>query len=676
MAQKHASQQVSNIDERKDRDAAIIRLASIVESSGDAIFGETLQGVITSWNSSAENLFGYTADEVLGTSLSLMIPPDRHKEVVEIAERLMEGEVVKNYETTRVRKDGTHIEVSVTVSPIRGPNGRIIAASTIVHDITEQKRMIEELATRSRELEGSNEDLAIRSRELERSNKELATRSRELEGSNEDLAIRSRELEGSNEELATRSRELERSVEELATRSRELERSNKELAIRSRELEGSVEELFALNSALEQANQARSQFLSTMSHELRTPLASIMGFGEMLLEDAREAGWDPQQQSSLESILANSEHLLGLISDVLDLSKMEAGRMAFDSRQVDPRDLLSEVTAEVGSLAVKRNLFLRGEVQEGIGSLETSPGKLHQILLNLVSNAIKFTEHGGVTISASRAVLSGTGEEGVAFAVQDSGIGIPPDLHERIFAAFYQADMSYTRKAGGTGLGLSIASQLTALLGGTITVASAPGQGSTFTVTLPVKVAQPSTGLDFPRLHPGQQENALTPPPATREFAPAPPPDVIEGSGQPEAIAGPHDLILVVDDNAETIAIIKDALQDTPYTLIGVQDPLTVMELAQKRHPCAITLDVMMPQFNGWQLLHQLKDDPATASIPVVILSVLSEQTTGYVLGADDYLIKPFKKEVLRSTLQHLIEARRGPSAASRSETQQAARSD
>ncbi|HLZ57150.1 MAG TPA: ATP-binding protein [Ktedonosporobacter sp.] len=648
MAQKHASQQVSNIDERKDRDAAIIRLASIVESSGDAIFGETLQGVITSWNSSAENLFGYTADEVLGTSLSLMIPPDRHKEVVEIAERLMEGEVVKNYETTRVRKDGTHIEVSVTVSPIRGPNGRIIAASTIVHDITEQKRMIEELATRSRELEGSNED----------------------------LAIRSRELEGSNEELATRSRELERSVEELATRSRELERSNKELAIRSRELEGSVEELFALNSALEQANQARSQFLSTMSHELRTPLASIMGFGEMLLEDAREAGWDPQQQSSLESILANSEHLLGLISDVLDLSKMEAGRMAFDSRQVDPRDLLSEVTAEVGSLAVKRNLFLRGEVQEGIGSLETSPGKLHQILLNLVSNAIKFTEHGGVTISASRAVLSGTGEEGVAFAVQDSGIGIPPDLHERIFAAFYQADMSYTRKAGGTGLGLSIASQLTALLGGTITVASAPGQGSTFTVTLPVKVAQPSTGLDFPRLHPGQQENALTPPPATREFAPAPPPDVIEGSGQPEAIAGPHDLILVVDDNAETIAIIKDALQDTPYTLIGVQDPLTVMELAQKRHPCAITLDVMMPQFNGWQLLHQLKDDPATASIPVVILSVLSEQTTGYVLGADDYLIKPFKKEVLRSTLQHLIEARRGPSAASRSETQQAARSD
>ncbi len=287
MTQKHASQQVPNINKPKDIDAAIIQLASIVESSGDAIFGETLQGVITSWNSSAENLFGYTADEVIGTSLSLMIPPDRHKEVVEISERLMEGEVVKNYETTRVRKDGTHFEVSVTVSPIRDPTGRIIAASTIVHDITEQKRMIEELATRSRELEGSNEELAARSRELEgsneelatrtheleRSNKDLATRSRELEGSNKELAIRSRELEGSVEELVTRSRELERSNKDLATRSRQLERSNEELAIRTRELEGSVEELATRSRELEGSNKelvTRSRELERSNEELAT----------------------------------------------------------------------------------------------------------------------------------------------------------------------------------------------------------------------------------------------------------------------------------------------------------------------------------------------------------------------------------------------------------------------
>src|SRR6202049_3130963 len=246
MAQQHTSQHVPNIDERKDRDAAIIQLASIVEYSGDAIIGNTLKGVITSWNSSAEQLFGYTADEVIGKSPSLMTPPDRQKEVVEISERLMEGEGVKNYETTRVRKDGTLIEVSVTVSPIRDLNGRIIASSTIVHDITEQKRMIEELATRSRELERSNKELATRSRELEGSNEELATRSRELERSNKELATRSRELERSNKELATRSRELEGSVEELATRSRELERSIEELATRSRELERSNAAMYQL----------------------------------------------------------------------------------------------------------------------------------------------------------------------------------------------------------------------------------------------------------------------------------------------------------------------------------------------------------------------------------------------------------------------------------------------
>src|ERR1700736_1077407 len=266
MAEKHASQHVLNIDEPKDIDAAIIQLASIVESSGDAIFGETLQGVITSWNSSAEKLFGYTADEVIGKSLSLMIPPDLPKEVVEISERLMKGEVVKNYKTTRVRKDGTHIEVSVTVSPIRDPNGRIIAASTIVHDITEQKRMIEELATRSRELEGSNEELAARTHELERSVEELAARTHELEGSNKDLATRSRELEGSNKDSATRSRELERSNKELATRSRELEGSGEELATRSRELERSVEELATRSRELERSNAAMYQLAAIVEY--------------------------------------------------------------------------------------------------------------------------------------------------------------------------------------------------------------------------------------------------------------------------------------------------------------------------------------------------------------------------------------------------------------------------
>src|SRR5712692_1396029 len=156
MAQKHASQHVPNINERKGTDAAIIQLASIVESSGDAILGKTLQGVITSWNSSAEKLFGYTADEVIGTSISLIIPPDRQEELPEMLARITVGETVQHYETTRMRKDGTHIEVSVTASPIRDPKGRIIAASTITHDISEQKRMVEELIALNSALEEAN----------------------------------------------------------------------------------------------------------------------------------------------------------------------------------------------------------------------------------------------------------------------------------------------------------------------------------------------------------------------------------------------------------------------------------------------------------------------------------------------------------------------------------------
>src|SRR5579859_3036440 len=574
-----------DITERRQAADALRRLASIVESSSDAIFSKTLEGVITSWNHGAETLFGYQAEEIIGQPISLLFPPGHSQELIDILTQIKRGEPLRNLETMRVKKDGTCVAVSVTISPLQDHQGYTIGASTIARDITEQKR-----------------------------------------------------------------------AEDALRESRD--------------------ELAAVNAALEEASLVRNQFLATMSHELRTPLASITGYGEMLLEDAQAGGWSQQHQSSLEKILNNSEHLLGLINDVLDLSKMEAGRMLLDYSWVDVRSLLSEVAAAIGSLAIKRNLFLRIEVEEGLGPLETNQGKLHQILLNLVFNALKFTEHGGVTLSASRVLLSYEGTEGVAFAVQDSGIGIPADLHERIFKAFYQTDMSYTRRVGGTGLGLSIVSQLTALLGGTVTIASAPGQGSTFTVTLPVKAAQPSIGLDFPRLHPAQQVNTLTPPPAACEFAPAPSPDALDGFGQRDVDAGPHDLILAVDDNPDAIAFIKDALRDTLYTVMGVQDPLQVMGLVRELHPCAITLDVMMPQLNGWQLLHQLKDNPATASIPVVILSVLTEQTTGYVLGADHYLIKPFKKEALCHTLERLLGAKQGPPAASKYETPQVARGD
>ncbi|HEY6539292.1 MAG TPA: PAS domain S-box protein [Ktedonobacteraceae bacterium] len=215
MAQIDASQSVHFMDEQTDTDAAAYQLASIVESSGDAMVSRTLYGVITHWNSSAEKLFGYTADEVIGQSMLLLIAPDRQEEGVEIGARLRAGETVKDYETTRVRKDGSCIDVSITVFPILDAERRIIGVSAIVHDIAEQKRMIKDLATRSQELENSNKKLATRTQQLEGSVEELATRSQELEGSVEELATRTQQLENSNKKYATRTQQLERTRSRL-----------------------------------------------------------------------------------------------------------------------------------------------------------------------------------------------------------------------------------------------------------------------------------------------------------------------------------------------------------------------------------------------------------------------------------------------------------------------------
>ncbi len=330
--------------------------------------------------------------------------------------------------------------------------------------------------------------------------------------------------------------------------------------------------------------------------------------------------------------------------------------MDVTSTQVNVKELLISVVEETQSMAIEQHLALRVEVEEGIDCLETNPMKVHQILLNLLSNALKFTEKGEVIISARRMISSDTHGDRVALAVKDSGIGIPVDIQERIFEPFYQADGSYTRKFGGTGLGLSIVRQLTTLLGGT--------------VLLPIKAVHQPFEQHSLRLHPAQPEEVLTISPSSDEPTPARLRESLAVSAIGEASAGQNNVVLAVDDNPDVIVLIKAASKDTPYTVVGVTDPTKVMESIQEVRPCAITLDVMMPDLNGWQILHRLKDNPTTASIPVIMLTVLSEPATGYVLGADDYLIMPFQKDALLSTLDRLMASRRRSSQASKGETQ------
>lgn len=434
-------------------------------------------------------------------------------------------------------------------------------------------------------------------------------------------------------------------AQELALRSREQELLNSELR-RQRD------ELTSLNTALAEANRARSQFLSTMSHELRTPLASIIGFSQLLLDDMQTANFTPAQRSNLERILKNGKHLLVLINDVLDLAKIEAGRMDINVSQVNVAELLSSLVEETQSIAIEQKLTLSSSVAEGIDTIETDPVKLRQVLLNLISNALKFTRQGTVTVTATPLPSPDNRPECIAIAVKDTGIGLEPDVQERIFEAFFQVDSGSTRKFGGTGLGLSIVRQLTTLLGGTIELTSSPGQGSTFTVTLPIKAEGGPPAYNPLRLHAAQQQvPRLQPGLAGQQDAPG------IAERQQAAPAGGM-TVLVVDDNPDVVILVKTALANTAYNVVGIQDPLKVIPMVHELHPCAITLDVMMPNLNGWQILHQLKDDPATAGIPVVMLTVLSERTTGYVLGADDYLIKPFKAEALVETLYRLVTSR------------------
>lgn len=427
---------------------------------------------------------------------------------------------------------------------------------------------------------------------------------------------------------------IQAQAEELERRGAEQERTNAELSHQR-------DELTVLNTALEEANRVRSQFLATMSHELRTPLTAIIGFSQILLRGSELSTLTQRQKNSIQRILNNGQHLLALINDVLDMAKIEAGQMDVSYREINVKELLSSVVEETQSLATQRKLTLTYAVEEGIDQFETDPTKLRQILFNLVSNALKFTPQGSVTITATSALDA----EYIVIAVKDTGIGIAPEIQERIFDAFYQADSSDTRQYGGTGLGLSIVRQLTHLLGGKLEVQSTSGQGSTFTLTLPRHKRTTQPEAESLRLY-SIPASSPTLGPSSGELVALP---TSNGTEDPK-----RSLILAVDDNPDILSLITSALENSQYKVVCVHDPSKVISLAQKLRPHAVTLDVMMPGTNGWQLLHQLKTNPVTANIPVIMLTVVADSSTGKVLGADKYLVKPIERDVLLRTLDEL----------------------
>jgi signal transduction histidine kinase/DNA-binding response OmpR family regulator len=382
------------------------------------------------------------------------------------------------------------------------------------------------------------------------------------------------------------------------------------------ELEGRVEErtreVAEKSRQLEIASRHKSEFLANMSHELRTPMNAIIGYSEMLQEDARAQHLDAMVPD-LERIQGAARHLLGLINGVLDLSKIEAGKMDLYFEEVEVGQLVAEVAATIGPVVAKAGNTLRVRAPLELGWARTDVTKVRQVLFNLLGNAAKFTSGDEVELEVAREV-SAAGDQ-LRLSVRDRGIGMSPEQVARLFQAFTQADASTTRKFGGTGLGLAITKAFVEMLGGTISVESTVGVGSTFTVRLPARAAGAGAREPEPAPSPGPQPTS-------------------EGPGQAPAV-------LVIDDDADVRAIMERLLLRDGYRPILAGGGAIGLELARRHHPAAITLDVLMPDMDGWCVLSALKADPGLAATPVVMLTIADDRRRAFALGATSFITKP-----------------------------------
>jgi signal transduction histidine kinase/CheY-like chemotaxis protein len=375
---------------------------------------------------------------------------------------------------------------------------------------------------------------------------------------------------------------------------------------------------------LELASQHKSQFLSSMSHELRTPLNAIIGLTEMMVTNAARFGTEKAAEP-LRRVHRAGSHLLGLINQVLDLSKIEAGKLELSPDWVNLTPLINEVVDTARPLAEQNNNRLVVKCQENLGSLTVDPMRLRQILLNLLSNACKFTKQGEVTLLARKLVNEGNWIE---FAVSDTGIGMTPEQQAKLFEEFTQADSSTARQYGGTGLGLAITRKLARMMGGDVTLMSEAGKGSTFTVRLPATT-------DVPAGAPISSDRGRS----TRA-----------------------DCVLVIDDDATARELISDHLKAGGFSVVTAAGGVEGIKLAKELQPTAITLDVMMPDLDGWSVLAALRQNPELADIPVIMVSIVDDKRRGIALGAAGYLTKPIDRE----RLHRLVRRFQAPTRATR----------
>ncbi len=665
-----------DITERKQADQELRKLSGAVEQSPSIVVITDVKGSIEYVNPKFTEITGYTYDEAIGQNPRILksdrLPPEFYKDMWDT---IASGNEWRGEFCNRKKNGDLHWE-SASISPIRNASDEITHYVAVKEDVTERKKMEEEIGRINFLSDIALELTKCGYWHIDYSEPDYyyqSERAAEILGEHPKPDGRyhlqdewyARLIEANPEAAQKTSERYQGAIDGRydhyeSTYAYKRPIDGEIVWVHAvgkvvRDPDGKIQYMYGVyqdvsdhiaaqeqlrqaREASEEANQAKSKFLANMSHELRTPMNAIIGYSEMLMEEAE----DLEQEEfvpDLKKIHGAGKHLLALINDILDLSKIEAGKMELFLESFNVEHMLDEINSTVDTLVKKKSNKFVLDFVSPLGDMNTDLTKVRQALFNLISNAAKFTENGTVTLAAIRKTTDN--REWIEFHVSDTGIGIPEDKLEILFDEFTQADDSTTRNYGGTGLGLAITKRFCEMMGGTISIKSQLGEGSTFTICLPAELSAAAEKEESAEAATEAVKSSLT--------------ELVSQSSSPES--SPNK-ILVIDDDPDMRDLMTKSLLKEGYEVVTASSGEEGLSLAKEWHPAVITLDVLMPQVDGWKVLKSLKSDPQTREIPVIMLTMMSDKSMGLSLGATEYLTKPVDRDHLLQILNRCCPAK------------------